>query len=133
MAGLPRNWRLSVNNQSLVSVDVTITARLGRFNSSGVAEWTTEQTVYSQTGIANSTTAWTAGAAQDNSSTPYSWADLRVVVTPASSATLNVAVQIEASTDGGTNFARQGGGRFIGGCTTTGAVTGAQPFTIRIR
>lgn len=133
MSGLPRNWRLSVNNQSGVNVDVTVTARLGRFTSAGLAEWTAEQTVYTATAIASSTTAWTTGTAQDNSSTPYLWADLTVSVTPASSATLNCAVQIEASTDAGTTWPRQGGGRGVGTCLTPSAVTGAQRYTRQVR
>jgi len=134
MSSLPRNWRLSINNQSGVNVDVTITARRWKFDNTGALVYSTEATVYNQTGIASSTTAWTTGTVQDNSAGADLWlgADLLVTITPASSATLNVALQIEGSTDAGTTWPRQGGGVDIRGFSTSAAVTGAQRFSADI-
>jgi hypothetical protein len=105
---LGRNFRFSVNNQTGVNVDVTIQARQWKFDSSGALVYASEVEVFNETGIANSTTAWTEDTAIDNSSNLYLGADLEVVITPASSATGAVSVQIQRSTDGGTTWPSDG-------------------------
>lgn len=112
---LGRNYRFSVNNQAGVNVGVTIQARRFKFDSSGVILWDAEAEVFSVASIANSVTAWNAGAGIDNSTDKWVGADLEIVTTPASAATGPVSVQIEHSTDGGTTWPTGGQGAQIGG------------------
>lgn len=106
--------RFSVNNQAGVAVDVVIKARFWKATSSGLV-YSTEQTVYSQTGIASSTTTWTAdaGNAFDNSASLYMGADLVVTITPSASATGIVSVQMDRTTDGGTTYNTGGEGQHV--------------------
>lgn len=110
---LGRNFRLSVNNQTGVNVDVTIQARQWKFDSSGALVYASEVEVFNETAIASSSTAWTADTAVDNSSNLYIGADLEIIVTPASSATGTVLIQIQRSTDGGTTWPSGGEGETV--------------------
>lgn len=105
---LGRNYRFSVNNQCGVNVTVTIQARRWKFTSAGALEYASETEVFNESAIASSSTAWTEDTAVDNSTDLYIGADLEVIVTPASSvtnsATTNVSIQIQRSTDGGTTW-----------------------------
>lgn len=106
-------WRLSVNNQAGVDVDVTVNARLWKIDSSGALVYSAETSVFSVTGIASSTSAWSAGANQNNSSTLYMGAELEVTIAPVSSATGPVTVQVQRSTDAGTDWPSDGLGEFV--------------------
>lgn len=116
---LGRNYRFSVNNQCGVSVTVTIKARRWKFASDGALSFDSEVTVFNVAGIASSSTAWTRDTALDNSAAADKWlgADLVVTVTPASSvtnsATTNVTMQIERSTDNATSWPDQGRGETL--------------------
>lgn len=105
---LGRNFRFSVNNQCGVNVDVTIQARQWKFDSSGALVYAAEVEVFNETAIASSTTNWVEDTAVDNSTNLYIGADLEIVITPASSATGAVSVQIQRSTDGGTTWPSDG-------------------------
>lgn len=128
---LGRNYRFSVNNQCGVNVTVTIQARRWKFASDGSITFdTTEAEVFNESAIASSTTAWTEDTAIDNSSDKWIGADLEIVVTPAASvtnsATTNVTVQIQRSTDGGTTWPDDGRAETLGGVnmpTGSAAVT----------
>ena len=105
---LGRNFRFSVNNNSGVNVDVTIQSRQWKFDSSGALVYAAEVEVFNETAIATSATAWTEDTAIDNSTNLYIGADLEIIITPASSATGLVSVQIQRSTDGGTTWPSDG-------------------------
>lgn len=111
---LGRNYRFSVNNQAGVNVTVTIQARKWKLDSSGALVYASEAEVFNESAIASSGTAWTEDTAIDNSTDLYFGADLEIVITPASSVTnsasTNVAVQIQRSTDGGTTWPDDGRG-----------------------
>ena len=110
-----RNYRFAVNNSTAVNVGVTIQARRFKFDSSGVISWGAETEVYNEATITPGATSWTAGTAIDNSTDKWVGADLEIIVTPASSTTGPVSVQIEHSTDGGTTWPSGGQGAQIGG------------------
>lgn len=111
---LGRNYRFSVNNQTGVNVDVTIQRRAWKFGSDGSITFESSETeVFNETAIASSASAWTEDTAIDNSSDKYIGADLEVVITPASSATGTVTVQIQRSTDGGTTWPSDGLGEQV--------------------
>lgn len=105
---LGRNYRFSVNNQCGVNVTVTIQCRKWKFDSSGALVYSSEAEEFNESAIASSSTSWTEDTAVDNSTDLYMGADLEVIVTPASSvtnsATTNVAIQLQRSTDGGTTW-----------------------------
>lgn len=105
-------YRFSVNNQCGVNVTVTIQARRWKFASDGSITFGSEAEVFNESGIASSTTAWTEDTAIDNGADKWIGADLEIVVTPASSvtnsATTNVTLQIQRSTDGGTTWPDDG-------------------------
>lgn len=135
MSGIPHTWRLAVNNQSGQNISVTVTARFGKFASDGSITYSAEQTVFTGSGIASNSTGWTSGATQSNATNQWLWADLSIAITPAISTPLNVAIQIEGSTDGGTTWAASGRGRFVAACTTSSnaPTTPATVFTRQIR
>ena len=112
---LGRNYRFAVNNSTAVNVGVTIQARRFKFDSSGVISWDAETEVYNEATITPGATSWTADTAIDNSTDKWVGADLEIIVTPASSTTGPVSVQIEHSTDGGTTWPTGGQGAQIGG------------------
>lgn len=105
---LGRNYRFSVNNQGGVNVDVTIQARRWKYASDGSLSFDSEVEVFNVSAIASSTTAWSTGTAQDNSTDKWIGADLEVAITPSASATGGVTVQVERSTDGGTTWPSAG-------------------------
>lgn len=115
---LGRNYRFSVNNQAGVNVTVTIQQRAWKFDSNGALVYASETEVFNESAIASSSTAWTEDTAVDNSTDLNIGADLEVIVTPASSvtnsATTNVTVQIQRSTDGGTTWPDDGRGETLG-------------------
>lgn len=128
---LGRNYRFSVNNQAGVNVTVTIQARRWKWASDGSVTFDSEAEVFNETAIASSSTAWTEDTAIDNSTDKYIGAELEIVVTPASSvtnsATTNVTVQIQRSTDAGTTWPDDGRGQTIWSVnmpTGSSAVTG---------
>lgn len=127
---LGRNYRFSVNNQAGVNVTVTIQARRWKYGSDGSLTFDSEAEVFNESAISSSSTAWTEDTAIDNSSDKYIGAELEIVVTPASSvtnsATTNVTVQIQRSTDGGTTWPDDGRGERVAGVnmpTGSSAVT----------
>lgn len=120
---LGRNYRFSVNNQSGVNVTVTIQARKWKFTSAGALEYAAEAEEFNESAIASSSTAWTEDTAIDNSTNLYIGADLEVVITPASSATGTVSVQIQRSTDGGTTWPSDGLGEPVGAHTFSASST----------
>jgi len=128
---LGRNYRFSVNNQCGVNVTVTIQCRKWKFDSSGALVYSSEVEEFNEAAIASSSSAWTEEATPvDNSTDLYIGADLEVAVTPASSvtnsATTNVQVQIQRSTDGGTTWPDDARGETVGGMnipTGTGVTT----------
>lgn len=128
---LGRNYRFSANNQTGVAVGVTIQARRFKFDSSGVISWDAETEVFNVATIANSSTAWSAGAAIDNSTDKWVGADLEIIITPSASATGPVSVQIEHSTDGGTTWPTGGQGAQIGGVYFT-ASSAAATKSVRV-
>lgn len=111
---LGRNYRFSVNNQCGVNVTVTIQARRWKWGTDGSITFDTENEVFNESAIASSTSAWTEDTALDNSTDKWIGASLEVIVTPASSVTnsasTNVAIQIQRSTDGGTTWPDDGRG-----------------------
>lgn len=115
---LPRNYKFSVNNQCGVNVTVLIKARRWKGSSDGTITFeSTEATVFNQSAIASSTTAWTNDSSIDNSTDEWEGMRLTITVTPASSvtnsATTNVTLQMLPSTDGGTTFPDNGRGERI--------------------
>lgn len=105
---LGRNFRFSVNNQGGVNIDCTIQARFWKFDSSGALSWSSETEVFNETAIANSATAWTEDTAVNNSTDKWLGASLEIVITPSASATGNVSVQMQDSTDDGTTWPSDG-------------------------
>jgi hypothetical protein len=131
---LPRNWRLELNNRSGVNVDVLVKARRWKFDASGVLTYeASETTVFNTSAIASSTTAWSNGAAQDNSGTGDRWlgAIFEVSITPASSATLDVLLRMQHSVDAGATWPSAGNGQGLLACSTPAAVSGVQRFSVR--
>lgn len=113
---LGRNYRFSVNNQTGVNVGVTIQMRRWKFGTDGSLTFDSEAEVFNESAIANSASAWTEESTGiDNSSDKWIGADLEILVTPASSATGLVSVQIQRSTDGGTTWPSDGLGDPVGG------------------
>lgn len=105
---LGQYWRLSVNNQTGVNVDVVIQALPWKFTSGALA-YGSETEVFNETAIASSATAWTEeSTGVNNSSDLYLGADLEILITPSASATGTVSVQIQRSTDGGTTWPDDG-------------------------
>jgi hypothetical protein len=109
---LGHTYRFTVNNQCGQTLDsVTIKSRRWKFASDGSITFDSEVTVYSEASIANSATAWVSDTAIDNSSDKYVGADLEITIDPpASSCTGAVSIQIERSTDGGTDWPTAGNG-----------------------
>lgn len=130
---LGRNYRFSVNNQAGATLtSVVINARRFKFDSSGARDdESAEATVYNQSTITVSTTAWRTGATQDNSATKWLGGDFEITVTPSGSATGSVVVQIEHSTDGGTDWPSGGGGARVVAFAFN-ASSAAQTKTVRI-
>jgi len=112
---LGRNYRFSVNNQGGVNVDVTIQARRWKYGTDGSLTFDNEAEVFNETAIANSTTAWTEDTAIDNSTDKWIGADLEIIITPSTTATGTVTVQIQRSTDAGTTWPSDGLGEPVTG------------------
>lgn len=135
---LGRNYRFSVNSQAGVNVTVTIKARRWKYASDGSISFeSSEVTVFNQSGIASSATAWTNDSPIDNTATGlYVGADLLITVTPASSVTnsasTNVFVQVQRSTDGGTTWPDNGRGTPVAQVNLPTGST-ATVFNARIR
>ena len=132
---LGRNYRFSVNNTCVVNVTVTIQARRWKWASDGSITFDSEAEVFNESAIASSSTAWTEDTAVDNSTDKWIGASLEVIVTPASSVTntasTNVNVQIQRSTDGGTTWPDDGRGEFVASFNIPSG-TGASTWTAEI-
>lgn len=100
---LPRNYRLTAYNNSGSGVDITVTVRRWKFNSSGAVVYeASEATLLSTTGTANTTLAVPASG-EDNSTDAY--IGMSGVMSLANgTGTGIVTLLLEPSTDGGTSW-----------------------------
>lgn len=123
---IARNYRFSVNSQAGVNVTVVIKARFWKWATDGSLTYSSEVEVYNESAIVSSTTAWTNDTAYSNDTDKWVGAHLTITITPASSvtnsATTNVSVQMQNSTDGGTTWPGAGNGQH---CTTINLPTGS--------
>lgn len=112
---LGNSWRLRASNTQNQAITVTVKARLFKFASDGSLSWTTEQTLISAVSVA-ATTGTTAGATVDNSTDKYLGAELTAEMTAAAATngTGAVSLTLERSTDGGTTWATQDLGQYVG-------------------
>ena len=96
---LPRNYRITVYNDSGASADITVTARRWKIDSNGAVVFeATEATLLTATGAADASLS--TGTVQDNSSDLY--IGLSGVMSLTGDGAGIVTVFLEPSTDGGT-------------------------------
>ena len=132
---LGHTWRLRASNTQNQNITVTATARYFKFASDGSLSWSAEQTLISAVSV-SATTGTTASSTVDNSTDKYLGAEVLLSVTAASATdgTGTLALTLERSTDGGTTWATQGLGQFVGAHTLLAADgTNARRKNILIR
>lgn len=102
---LGRNYRFAVNNQSGVTVAVTINARRWKWGADGSrTDEAAETEVFNASGIASSATAYTTGGAIDNGADKWLGGELEVTATPTGTGGGPVAIYLQHSTDGGVTW-----------------------------
>lgn len=109
---LGHTYRYQVYNATGVSVTVTVKDRKFKFGSTGAREDATEATQFSAVSVA--TVSYSNGSTVDNSTDKYLGADLTVTFAPGASATGQVTLFLQRSTDGGTTWPSNGLGEMIG-------------------
>lgn len=132
---LGHTWRLRASNTQNQNITVTVTARYFKFASDGSLAWSAEQTLINGTSVA-ATSGTTASSTVDNSTDKYLGAELTLSVTAAAATngTGTLALTLERSTDGGTTWATQDLGQWVGGRTLLAADgTSARRKNILIR
>jgi hypothetical protein len=112
---LGNQWRLRASNTQNQAITVTVKARLFKFASDGSLSWSAEQTLISAVSVA-ATTGTTVSATVDNTTDKYLGAELTCEMTAAvaTNGTGVLLLTLERSTDGGTTWATQELGQFVG-------------------
>lgn len=132
---LGHTWRLRASNTQNQAITTTVTARYFKFASDGSPSWSTEQTLINAASVA-ATTGTTASSTVDNSTDKYLGAELTLSVTAAgaTNGTGTLALTLERSTDGGTTWATQDLGQWVGAHTlVAGDGTSARRKNVLIR
>jgi hypothetical protein len=119
---LGNQWRLRASNTQNQAITVTVKARLFKFASDGSLSWSAEQTLISAVSVA-ATTGTTVSATVDNTTDKYLGAELTCEMTAAvaTNGTGVLSLTLERSTDGGTTWATQELGQFVGAHTLSAA------------
>ena len=132
---LGHTWRLRASNTQNQSITVTAKARYFKFASDGLLTWSAEQTIINAASV-SATTGTTASSTVDNSTDKYLGAEITLSVTAAAATngTGTLALTLERSTDGGTTWATQDLGQWVGAHTlVAGDGTSARRKNVLIR
>lgn len=119
---LGHTWRLRASNTQNQNITVTAKARCFKFATDGSLSWSAEQTLINAASVA-ATTGTTASSTVDNSADKYLGAEITLALTAAAATngTGTLALTLERSTDGGTTWATQDLGQFVGAHTLLAA------------
>lgn len=109
---LGHTYRYQVYNGTGVSVTVTIKHRQWKFASDGSITDAAEATAINAVSVG--TLAYSNSSTIDNSTNKYLGASILATFAPSASATGNVVLYIQRSTDGGTTWPVDSLGEFVG-------------------
>lgn len=132
---LGHTWRLRASNTQNQNITTTVKARYFKFGTDGSLSWSAEQTLINAVSV-SATTGTTASSTIDNSTDKYLGAELTLSLTAAAATngTGTLALTIERSTDGGTTWATQDLGQWVGAHTlVAGDGTSARRKNVLIR
>lgn len=119
---LGHTWRLRASNTQNQAITTTVKARYFKFASDGSLSWSAEQTIFNAV-LVNASTGSQPSSTVDNSTDKYLGAEITLSVTAAAAtnSTGTLALTLERSTDGGTTWATQNLGQWVGGHTLLAA------------
>lgn len=106
-------YRYQIYNGTGVSVTVTVKQKQFKFDTDGSLLTSTEGTPISA--VPASTLSYSNSSLIDNSSNKYLGANITWTAAPGASATGNVSLFLQRSTDGGTTWPSDGQGEFVSG------------------
>lgn len=109
---LGHTYRYHVFNGTAVSVTVTVKTRAWKFGSDGSRTDASEATRISAVSVGAG--AYSSSSTVDNSTDKNLGADIQFTAAPGSSATGNVTLYLQTSTDGGTTWPSNGQGLPLG-------------------
>jgi hypothetical protein len=109
---LGANYRWQIYNGTGVTVIVTLDVKLWKFDSSGALVFSAESTPINA--ASTSTLAYSNSAGVNNTVDKYIGAQITALFDVAASATGNVVVYLQQSTDGGTTWPSDGQGFVLG-------------------
>lgn len=106
-------YRYQIYNGTGVSVTMTVKQKQFKFDTDGSLLTSTEGTPISAVSVG--TLAYSNSSLIDNSSNKYLGANITWTAAPGASATGNVSLFLQRSTDGGTTWPSDGRGEFVSG------------------